>query len=339
MKTGKVELGQGTVTATMQLVADELDVPMSKVTFVQADTWVTPDQGTTAGSQSTRPRPARAASARPRRGPAGAAEHGVGEARRAGRKPDRLERCRQRGRQRPVSYADLIGGKLFNLPQTGQGGPEAVHGLQDRRDVGAAGRRPGQGVRQVHVHAGRPRARDGPRARRAPADARLDAGQGRRLSNGRRAGRGAGRVEEQLRRRRRQDAMGRDHRRPAAEGDVEHGAASELGDLQRRPAHDRAVDGPGDPGLGVPERPERRCGARRAPAKNQVSGDLQLPDPDARLDGRVGVDRVVSTGEHRDRLVLDAGRLPAARDARDRARTAAAERPRASTSRAPAATG
>src|SRR6266545_2430840 len=31
MKTGKVELGQGTVTAALQLVADELDVPMSKI--------------------------------------------------------------------------------------------------------------------------------------------------------------------------------------------------------------------------------------------------------------------------------------------------------------------
>src|SRR5207253_2034299 len=53
MKVGKVELGQGTVTAAMQLVADELDVPLAGVKFVQSDTWVTPDQGTTAGSQST----------------------------------------------------------------------------------------------------------------------------------------------------------------------------------------------------------------------------------------------------------------------------------------------
>ena len=53
MKTGKVELGQGTVTASMQLVADELDVPIGSIKFVQADTWITPDQGTTAGSQST----------------------------------------------------------------------------------------------------------------------------------------------------------------------------------------------------------------------------------------------------------------------------------------------
>jgi len=34
MKVGKVELGQGTVTAAMQLVADELDVPLAGVKFV-----------------------------------------------------------------------------------------------------------------------------------------------------------------------------------------------------------------------------------------------------------------------------------------------------------------
>ena len=53
MKVGKIELGQGTVTAAMQLVADELDVAFGKVKYLQSDTWYTPDQGTTAGSQST----------------------------------------------------------------------------------------------------------------------------------------------------------------------------------------------------------------------------------------------------------------------------------------------
>src|SRR2546430_6604062 len=47
MKTGKVELGQGIVTATKQLVADELDVPFEKIKHIQSDTWHTVDQGTT----------------------------------------------------------------------------------------------------------------------------------------------------------------------------------------------------------------------------------------------------------------------------------------------------
>ncbi len=51
--TGKVELGQGIYTAQMQLVAEELSVPLSRVRLIQADTSITPDQGTTSGSQST----------------------------------------------------------------------------------------------------------------------------------------------------------------------------------------------------------------------------------------------------------------------------------------------
>jgi nicotinate dehydrogenase subunit B len=50
--TGKEELGQGVATASLQLVADELDVPMSMLTLVQPDTWRTVDQGYSAGSQS-----------------------------------------------------------------------------------------------------------------------------------------------------------------------------------------------------------------------------------------------------------------------------------------------
>ncbi|MCU1385941.1 MAG: xanthine dehydrogenase family protein molybdopterin-binding subunit [Acidobacteria bacterium] len=51
--TGKCELGQGIFTAQTQLVAEELSVPLARVTLIQCDTAVTPDQGTTSGSQST----------------------------------------------------------------------------------------------------------------------------------------------------------------------------------------------------------------------------------------------------------------------------------------------
>ena len=51
--TGKCELGQGMQTAQMQLVAEELAVPFDRVSLIQCDTSVTPDQGTTSGSQST----------------------------------------------------------------------------------------------------------------------------------------------------------------------------------------------------------------------------------------------------------------------------------------------
>ena len=50
--TGKCELGQGLQTAQMQLIAEELGVPMGRIRLVQCDTAATPDQGTTSGSQS-----------------------------------------------------------------------------------------------------------------------------------------------------------------------------------------------------------------------------------------------------------------------------------------------
>src|SRR5205085_10288083 len=50
--TGKVELGHGLYTSQTQLVAEELCVPLARVTLIQGDTGVAPDQGTTSGSQS-----------------------------------------------------------------------------------------------------------------------------------------------------------------------------------------------------------------------------------------------------------------------------------------------
>ena len=50
--TGKCEFGQGLYTAQLQLVAEELAVPISRVRLIQCDTSLTPDQGTTSGQQS-----------------------------------------------------------------------------------------------------------------------------------------------------------------------------------------------------------------------------------------------------------------------------------------------
>ena len=50
--TGKCELGQGLNTAQTQLIAEELAVPIDRVTLIQCDTARTPDQGTTSGSHS-----------------------------------------------------------------------------------------------------------------------------------------------------------------------------------------------------------------------------------------------------------------------------------------------
>jgi nicotinate dehydrogenase subunit B len=50
--TGKVEIGQGIVTALAQIVADELDVDLARVEMVSGDTSRTPDEGVTSGSRS-----------------------------------------------------------------------------------------------------------------------------------------------------------------------------------------------------------------------------------------------------------------------------------------------
>jgi nicotinate dehydrogenase subunit B len=50
--TGKVEFGQGIKTALMQVVAEELEINLSQLTLVTADTSRTPDEGYTAGSHS-----------------------------------------------------------------------------------------------------------------------------------------------------------------------------------------------------------------------------------------------------------------------------------------------
>ena len=50
--SGKVELGTGVRTGITQIVADELDVPLSNIDVIQGDTALTPDQGPTYGSLS-----------------------------------------------------------------------------------------------------------------------------------------------------------------------------------------------------------------------------------------------------------------------------------------------
>lgn len=49
---GKVELGQGVVTALAQIAAEELDLPVARVRLTTTGTGTSPDEGFTAGSQS-----------------------------------------------------------------------------------------------------------------------------------------------------------------------------------------------------------------------------------------------------------------------------------------------
>lgn len=50
--TGKVEFGQGILTALLQIVSDELDVDMHRITVISGHTGLTPNEGFTAGSLS-----------------------------------------------------------------------------------------------------------------------------------------------------------------------------------------------------------------------------------------------------------------------------------------------
>jgi nicotinate dehydrogenase subunit B len=52
VSTGRVEIGQGVLTAMLQIAADELDVLPNRVDLQTGDTALTPNEGYTAGSQS-----------------------------------------------------------------------------------------------------------------------------------------------------------------------------------------------------------------------------------------------------------------------------------------------
>ncbi|HEY6938092.1 MAG TPA: molybdopterin cofactor-binding domain-containing protein [Terriglobales bacterium] len=114
--TGKCDFGQGIFTVQTQLVAEELRVSLDRVRVIQCDTSVTPDEGTTSGSQST---------------PVNFNTSGLADAAATAR--DALLQMASRRLRAPVdqltvtdgvvsaatgkrvSYAELIGGRRFNL--------------------------------------------------------------------------------------------------------------------------------------------------------------------------------------------------------------------------------
>ena len=116
--TGKCELGQGIYTVQMQLVAEELSVPLSRVTLIQCDTSISPDQGTTSGSQST---PTNFNEANLAQACATAREALLRLAAQRLRVPvDQLTVVDgvvsvQGDASRWVGYGELVGGKTFNL--------------------------------------------------------------------------------------------------------------------------------------------------------------------------------------------------------------------------------
>ena len=114
--TGKCDFGQGIFTAQTQLVAEELCVALSRVKLIQCDTAVTPDQGTTSGSQST---PTNFNSQNLALAAATAREALLSLAsQKLGNPIDRLtvtDGVVTGAAGAPVTYEELIGGRHFNL--------------------------------------------------------------------------------------------------------------------------------------------------------------------------------------------------------------------------------
>src|SRR5262245_19256239 len=116
MYTGKVDIGTGIRVALPQMVAEELDVPLDRVTLVEGDTALTPDQGPTWGSLSVQ-----VAGVQLRQAAATARKALVDMAAQKLGKPA-ADLAVKNGvvlvaaePQRRVSYGELIGDQSFNL--------------------------------------------------------------------------------------------------------------------------------------------------------------------------------------------------------------------------------
>ena len=113
--SGRVDLGTGARAALRQMVGEELDVPMGRITLIEGDTALTPDQGGTGGSYgiSRGGVQLRQAAATARQALLGLA------ARRLGRPAGDLEVAdgvvRPKGGGPGVSYGELVGDRPFGL--------------------------------------------------------------------------------------------------------------------------------------------------------------------------------------------------------------------------------
>jgi len=111
--SGKVELGTGVSTALPQIMAEELDVPLTSIALIEGDTTVTPAQGKTWGSLTIQN-----GGIQIRQAAATARQALLQEAARKLGVPVGdlvVEQGTVRGGGKQVTYGDLIGGKNFSL--------------------------------------------------------------------------------------------------------------------------------------------------------------------------------------------------------------------------------
>ena len=139
---GKTDCGQGTGTAFRQLMSDELDIAYDKTSLVMGSTDVTPDQGGSGGSDAIQRDawPMRRVAAEARRVLLGLASD------RFGVSVDQLAVSDAvitltTDPSRSVTYADLVGGRQFNVRLAGRDidettGLAEVKPVQELREVG-----------------------------------------------------------------------------------------------------------------------------------------------------------------------------------------------------------
>lgn len=130
--TGKVDIGTGSRTALAQIVADELDVPFSRVTMAMGDTAKSVDQGRTVGS-STIPRGGaqlRQAAAAGRQQLLKLASAQLGAPAEQLTVTDGVVSAAGDA-SKSVSYGQLIGGKRFNVKITATGYQAAMNVAPD----------------------------------------------------------------------------------------------------------------------------------------------------------------------------------------------------------------
>src|SRR5882757_1084517 len=132
--TGCCELGTGSSTGLMQIMAEELDVPFERVRLVGPDTNRTPDQFVSSGSRtiSAHSRPIRIAAAEARAALVELASKRLNVPADQLITADGIVSVRNAPAKK-VTYADLVGGKQFNIKITGKAKPKEP---KDYRIVG-----------------------------------------------------------------------------------------------------------------------------------------------------------------------------------------------------------
>ena len=155
---GKVEIGQGIVTALAQIAADELDVDIGRVQMVRASTAASPNEGVTSGSLSVQQsgRAIRQACAEVRQIFLGAASDRLGR---------RHRRARGRGwhhlRSRQCQH-QLLGACRTRFAGSRRDAGSCAQGVSPAhagRKLGSAAGYPRQGVRASPLHSRRRPAR------------------------------------------------------------------------------------------------------------------------------------------------------------------------------------